>query len=74
MEEKRNLLQAEPGVTYSVKKIDTEDPEMNSFLLRLGCYEGEPVTVVSKKRKSCVVVIKEGRYSLDNLLAEAIIV
>ncbi|MBO7389629.1 MAG: ferrous iron transport protein A [Oscillospiraceae bacterium] len=74
MEEKRNLLQAEPGVTYSVKKIDTEDPEMNSFLLRLGCYEGEPVTVVSKKRKSCVVVIKEGRYSLDDLLAEAIIV
>ena len=74
MEEKRNLLQAEPGVIYSVKKIDTEDPEMNSFLLRLGCYEGEPVTVVSKKRKSCVVVIKEGRYSLDDLLAEAIIV
>ena len=74
MEENKNLLQADLGVTYNVKKIDTEDTDMNSFLLRLGCYEGEPVTVVSKKKKSCVVVIKEGRYSIDNLLAEAIIV
>lgn len=74
MEENRNLLQADLGITYNVKKIDTEDPDMNSFLLRLGCYEGEPVTVVSKKKKSCVVVIKEGRYSIDNLLAEAIII
>ena len=48
MEENRNLLQADLGITYNVKKIETEDPDMNSFLLRLGCYEGEPVTVVSK--------------------------
>ena len=74
MEENKNLLQADLGVTYNVKKIDTKDPDMNSFLSRLGCYEGEPVTVVSKKKKSCVVVIKEGRYSMDNLLAEAIII
>ena len=74
MEENKNLLQADLGVTYNVRKIDTDDSDMNSFLLRLGCYEGEPVTVVSKKKKSCVVVIKEGRYSIDSLLAEAIII
>jgi Fe2+ transport system protein FeoA len=69
-----NLLEAEIGRTYIVKKIDTEDDDMNAFLFRLGCYSGEPVTVVSKKKKSCIVVIKDGRYSIDNLIAESIIV
>ena len=72
--EKRSLLNAEPGVTYTIKEINTDDDEMNSFLFRLGCYVGEPITLISKKRKSCIVVIKDGRYNLDNLLSEAIIV
>lgn len=67
-----NLLDAEIGKTYTVKEIVTNDDEMNSFLFRLGCYSGEPITVVSKKKNSCVVVIKDGRYSLDQLLAEAV--
>lgn len=71
---KRTLLSAEPGVTYTIKEINTDDDEMNSFLFRLGCYVGEPITLISKKRKSCIVVIKDGRYNLDNLLSEAIIV
>ena len=69
-----NLLEAEIGRTYIVKKIDTEDDDMNAFLFRLGCYSGEPVTVVSKKKKSCIVVIKDGRYNLDELLSKAIII
>ena len=72
--EKLNLLEAEPGVTYRIKEINTEDEDMNAFLFRLGCYTGEPVTLISKKRKNCIVVIKDGRYNLDNLLAEAIII
>lgn len=71
---KRTLLSAEPGETYIVKEINTDDDEMNSFLFRLGCYVGEPITLVSKKKKSCIVVIKDGRYNLDNLLSEAIII
>lgn len=71
---KRTLLSAEPGITYTIKEINTDDDEMNSFLFRLGCYVGEPITLISKKRKSCIVVIKDGRYNLDNLLSEAIIV
>ena len=72
--EKKNLLQADIGKTYIVKEIDTEDEEMNAFLFRLGCYSGEPITLISKKRKSCIVAIKDSRYGLDNQLAEAVII
>ncbi len=72
--EKINLLDAEPGVTYTIKDIDTQDEEMTAFLFRLGCYSGEPITLISKKKKNCIVVIKDGRYNLDNLLAEAILI
>ena len=68
------LLDAEPGQTYIIKEINTDDDEMNSFLFRLGCYQGEPVTLISKKKKSCIVVIKDGRYNLDKMLSEAIII
>ena len=69
-----NLLEAEEGKTYIVSEINTNDDEMTVFLFRLGCYEGEPVTLISKKRKGCVVAIKDGRYSLDKQLASAVLV
>ena len=69
-----NLLEAEEGKTYIVSEINTQDDEMTAFLFRLGCYEGEPVTLISKKRKGCVVAIKDGRYSLDKQLASAVLV
>lgn len=68
------LLDAEPGKTYIIREINTDDDEMNSFLFRLGCYQGEPITLISKKKKSCIVVIKDGRYNLDKMLSEAIII
>ncbi len=67
-----NLMDGEVGKTYLIKEIVTDDDELNAFLFRLGCYSGEPITIVTKGKKSCVVVIKDGRYSLDNLLSEAI--
>lgn len=69
-----NLLEGNVGETYMVKDIDTADEEMNGFLFRLGCYSGEPITLMSKKKKGCIVVIKDSRYSIDNMLAEAIII
>ena len=69
-----NLLVGNVGETYMVKDIDTADEEMNGFLFRLGCYSGEPITLMSKKKKGCIVVIKDSRYSIDNTLAEAIII
>lgn len=74
MEEKRTLMDAEEGKTYVIKEINTDDDEMNAFLFRLGCYTGEPITLISKKKKACIVVIKDGRYNLDSLLSNAIIV
>ncbi len=69
-----NLLEAEPNNTYMIQEINTEDEDMNAFLFRLGCYTGEPITLISKKKRNCIVAIKDGRYSLDNLLAEAIVI
>lgn len=69
-----NLTEAQTGEEYIVKEIQTDDEELNDFLFTLGCYSGEPITVVSSKKSGCVVAIKDGRYNIDNQLAEAIIV
>ena len=67
-----NLRIAEIGKEYIVKAIETEDAELNAFLFSLGCYSGEPITVISRRRGGCTVSIKDGRYNIDNQLAEAI--
>jgi len=68
------LTNAELGKEYIVQQIETDDEELNAFLFSLGCYSGEPITVVSRRRGSCVVSIKDGRYNIDDQLAEAILV
>ena len=67
-----NLLNAEEGKEYIIRQIDTDDEEMDAFLFSLGCYSGEPITVISHLRGSCVVSIKDGRYNIDKQLAAAI--
>ena len=67
------LLNAEEGKEYIVSRIETDDEELDSFLFSLGCYSGEAITVVSRRRGGCTVSIKDGRYNIDNQLAEAII-
>ena len=69
-----NLRDAQEGKEYIIKQIETDDEDMNAFLFSLGCYSGEPITVISHKKGGCVVSIKDGRYSIDNALAEAITV
>ena len=68
------LLAAEEGKEYIIKQIETDDEELDAFLFSLGCYSGEPITVIAHRRSGCVVSIKDGRYNIDNQLAEAIIV
>ena len=67
-----NLRDVQEGKEYVVKRIAADDEEMEAFLFSLGCYAGEPITVVSRRRGTCVVSIKDGRYSIDNQLAEVI--
>ncbi len=67
-----NLKNAAEGKEYIIKDIKTDDGELDAFLFSLGCYAGEPITVISRHTGTCVVSIKDGRYSIDNQLAEAI--
>ena len=60
------------GKEYVIRDINTNDEELNAFLFSLGCYSGETITVVARKKNNCVVSIKDARYSIDNQLAEAI--
>lgn len=69
-----NLNDASVGVEYIIKDIETDDEELESFLFSLGCYSGEPITIVSRKKKNLVVAIKDGRYNIDSNLAEAILI
>ena len=69
-----NLSCAEEGKEYTVKRIDTDDEELDSFLFSLGCYAGEPITVISRRRGGCTVSIKDARYNIDNQLAAVIII
>lgn len=69
-----NLTRALEGKEYLIRKIETDDEDLNAFLFSLGCYSGEPITVVSHLKKSCVVSIKDARYNIDRDLAAAIVV
>ena len=69
-----NLTEVQEGKEYIIREIVTDDEDMDAFLFSLGCYSGEPITVVSRKRGGCTVSIKDGRYNIDNQLAAAILV
>ncbi len=69
-----NLRDAVAGEEYIVKEILTDDEELDAFLFSLGCYKGQPITVISRRRGGMTVSIKDGRYNIDNQLAEAIII
>jgi ferrous iron transport protein A len=68
------LSQVQEGKEYIVDRIETDDEDLNAFLFSLGCYSGEPITVVSRSRRNMTVSIKDGRYNIDSQLADAIIV
>ena len=69
-----NLMTAQEGKEYIIQAIETDDEALDAFLFSLGCYSGEPITVVSRRWGGCVVSIKDGRYSIDDQLAEAILI
>lgn len=69
-----NLNSAQEGKEYIIQRIETDDEELDAFLFSLGCYSGEPITVISHLNGGCVVSIKDGRYNIDSQLAEAIVI
>lgn len=66
------LLEAIEGKSYIIQQITTDDEELDAFLFSLGCYSGEPITVIARRKGGMTVSIKDGRYNIDNQLAEAI--
>ncbi len=68
------LKDAKEGTEYIIRAIETDDEELDAFLFSLGCYSGEPITVISRRKGGCVVSIKDGRYNIDDQLAEAILI
>lgn len=66
------LVDANVGQEYIIKDIVTDDEELDAFLFSLGCYSGEPITVINHIKGGCVVSIKDARYNIDNDLAQAI--
>ncbi|MBR2646251.1 MAG: ferrous iron transport protein A [Clostridia bacterium] len=69
-----DLSVAELGKEYVIKSIETDDEELNAFLFSLGCYSGEKITVISRRKGGCTVAIKDARYNIDNQLAAAILI
>ena len=67
-----NLTKAIEGQEYIIRQIETDDEELDAFLFSLGCYAGEPITVISRLKSGCIVSIKDGRYSIDKCLAASI--
>ena len=68
------LKSTEEGKEYIVQRIQTDDEELNAFLFSLGCYSGEPITVISHLKGGSIVSIKDGRYSIDKQLADALVI
>lgn len=68
------LREAEEGKEYIIQQVNTDDEELNAFLFSLGCYSGETITVIAHRKGGCTVSIKDGRYSIDNQLAQAVII
>jgi ferrous iron transport protein A len=72
--DKMTLRKAIEYKEYIIEQIETNDEELNSFLFTLGCYVGQPITVIKHLKASSTVAIKDARYNIDKNLAEAIIV
>ncbi len=68
------LRDAIEGKEYVIRSVETRDEELDAFLFSLGCYSGETITVVSRRKSGMVVSIKDARYSIDNQLAAAIVI
>lgn len=68
------LKDATEGLEYTIRQILTDDEELNAFLFSLGCYSGEPITVISHLNSGCIISVKDSRYNIDNQLAQAIII
>ncbi len=74
MEMEKNLTSLEINQSCTIKRLDTNNKDMENFLFTLGCYPGEPITLVSTVSETYVIALKDARYSIDKDFAQAIII
>ena len=68
------LANASFNKTYEIKEIRTSQEALEDFLFTLGCYKGEKITLINILSDNYVIVVKDARYSIDEVLAKAIII
>lgn len=68
------LAEAELGKEYMVRYIQSDDGDLEKFLFSLGCYTGESITVITRKKNNLVLSIKDARYNVDRDLANTIMI
>ncbi len=66
------LSEMNPEKEYLIVSISTDDEEFRSFLFTLGCYSGEKIILVAKKRRNLTIGVKDARYTIDRELADVI--
>jgi len=66
-----DLTNVNSNVPYIIDSVECEG-ETKKFLLTLGCYEEESITVLSKLSSNYIIGIKGARYSIDSNLAKKI--
>lgn len=67
-----NLSKAQLGVTYRIECVQAKLKTVE-YLLTLGCFEGEQLTLVSKLSGNYVVSLKDSRYAIDEEMAKDIV-
>lgn len=66
------LNKIKKNTIYTISEIQADD-KLKEFLLTLGCYEEQEITLVSKLSNNYVVNIKDSRFAIDENMAKSIV-
>lgn len=70
----KTLYGAKLNVEHKIKNVIKDDEQVAYFLSTLGCFEEQPITIVSVLSDTYVISVKDARYSIDAELAKTIII
>lgn len=68
------LYGARMNVEHRIKNIVKDNEQTAYFLSTLGCFEEQPITIISILSGTYVISVKDARYSIDAELAKTIVI